>query len=266
MFSKVQKNIEIMNAEGFAGMRKAGRNAASLLNHLSTMVKPGICTQDLDDAAVAWVKERGLINAPLGYGGPDNAFPRSICTSVNEVVCHGIPNKHEILKKGDIINIDVTPITDGYHGDTSRTIFVGEPSDEIRKLVETTELCLRKGIEVVKPGARLGDIGKAIEACAHARGYGVVKDFVGHGIGRRFHTPPQIAHYDNGDRTRIKAGMVFTIEPMINLGTWESEILDDGWTAITLDGKASAQFEHTMGVTEKGVEIFTLEEGVDYFA
>jgi methionyl aminopeptidase len=256
--------IELMSKRGIDKMRAAGRAAAELLDHLGAMVKPGISTGALDDEAVRWAESRGLINAPLGYPGGPGSFPKSICTSVNEVVCHGIPNAAHVLKDGDIINIDVTPIVDGYHGDTSKTFIVGNAAPEVKKLVETTEECLRRGIRVVKPGARLRDIGAAIQEHAEAQGFSVVRDFVGHGIGRIFHTAPQVTHYDNGDRTRLKEGMVFTIEPMINVGTWKIKVLDDGWTAHTLDGKLSAQFEHTIAVTETGVEILTLKEGAKF--
>ena len=253
--------IELMSKRGLSQMRAAGKTAAELLHHLEAMVKPGVTTGQLNDEAERWTQERGHVSAPLGYPGGPGSFTKSICTSVNEVVCHGIPNDTHELKDGDIINIDVTPIVNGYHGDTSRTIFVGTPSPEVKKLVEVTEECLRIGIRQVRPGARLREIGASIAAYAESHGYSVVRDFVGHGTGRIFHCPPQVAHYDNGDRTRLKAGMVFTIEPMINVGNWKVRVLDDGWTAVTKDGMLSAQFEHTLGVTEDGCEIFTLREG-----
>lgn len=246
-------------------MRAAGRMAAELLDVLGELVKPGVSTQELNDVAEKWTQERGAVSAPLGYPGGPNAFPRSICTSINEVVCHGIPNTDEVLKEGDIINIDVTPKLEGYHGDTSRTFYVGAVSDETKRLVEVTEECLRRGIAEVKPGARLGDIGAAIQEYAEGQGFSVVKDFVGHGIGKVFHTAPQVPHYGKrGKGARLEPGMCFTIEPMINEGTWEVEILDDGWTAVTADGKLSAQFEHTIYVTENGVEVLTLREGQSY--
>ncbi|MBE9182870.1 type I methionyl aminopeptidase [Oculatella sp. LEGE 06141] len=236
-------------------MRQAGGLAAELLDYLAPMVKPGVSTLELNDAAERWTQERGAKSAPLGYHG----FPKSICTSVNEVVCHGIPNAKQILQDGDIINIDVTPVVDGYHGDTSRTYFVGEPSPVAKKLVEVTEECLMRGIAAVKPGGRVGDIGAAIQDYAESQGFSVVRDFVGHGVSRIFHTAPQIPHYGiQGRGKKFRAGMVFTIEPMINEGTWEVEVLDDGWTAVTKDRKLSAQFEHTIAVTEDGVEILTL--------
>ena len=239
-------------------MRKAGRLAAKLLHHLGLMVKPGVSTLEINDEAERWTQAHGAKSAPLGYNG----FPKSICTSVNEVVCHGIPNSKQILKEGDIINIDVTLIVDSYHGDTSKTFFVGTPSPTAKKLVEVTEECLRKGIASVNPGARIGDIGAAIQEYAEAQGFSVVRDFVGHGISNIFHTAPQIPHYGTrGKGKRLRAGMVFTIEPMINEGTWEVEVQSDRWTALTRDRKLSAQFEHTVAVTDDGVEILTLDEG-----
>ena len=206
-----------------------------------------------------WTQAHGAVSAPLGYGPKNNPFPKSICTSVNEVVCHGIPNAKQILKEGDIINIDVTPILDGYHGDTSRTFFVGNPSPTAQKLVEVTKECLERGIAAVKPGNRIGDIGAAIQEYAESNGFSVVRDFVGHGVSHIFHTAPQIPHYGRaGKGKKLKPGMVFTIEPMINEGTWEAIMLDDGWTAVTKDGKLSAQFEHTIAVTKDGVQILTL--------
>ncbi|MEM7769568.1 MAG: type I methionyl aminopeptidase [Cyanobacteria bacterium P01_A01_bin.37] len=236
-------------------MRQAGQLAARLLAHLEPMVKPGVTTLELNDEAERWTQSHGATSAPLGYHG----FPKSICTSVNDVVCHGIPNDKQVLNTGDIINIDVTPVLDGYHGDTSRTFFVGEPSPVAKKLVEVTEECLMRGIAEVKPGARIGDIGAAIQDYAESVEFSVVRDFVGHGVGRIFHTAPQVPHYGTrGKGKKLRSGMVFTIEPMINEGTWEVEVMDDGWTALTKDRKLSAQFEHTIAVTPDGVEILTL--------
>jgi methionyl aminopeptidase len=254
MDAKNKETITLMSASEIAMMRVACKAAAEMLDVLGELVKPGVTTLDLDDAAVEWTKARGYKNGPLNYHG----FPKSICTSVNEVVCHGIPTKKLVLKDGDIINIDVTPIVDGFYGDTSKTFFVGTPSPTATKLVECTEECLRKGIAAVKHGSRIGDIGKAIEACAHPQGFSVVQDFVGHGIGRTFHTAPQIPHYFQSRGSRLEKGMVFTIEPMINVGTYEVEVLDDGWTAVTRDRKLSAQFEHTILVTETGADILTV--------
>jgi methionyl aminopeptidase len=248
--------IVILSQREIEKMRRAGSLAAKLLKHLEPLVKPGVSTLELNDEAERWTQAQGAKSAPLGYKG----FPKSICTSVNEVICHGIPNGKQILKDGDIINIDVTPIVDGYHGDTSKTFIVGNPSPTAKKLVEVTQKCLELGIAEVKPGARIGDIGAAIQEYAEAYGFSVVRDFVGHGISNIFHTAPDIPHYGTrGKGKRLRAGMVFTIEPMINEGTWEAEMLSDGWTAVTRDRKLSAQFEHTIAVTEDGVEILTLE-------
>ncbi|HAG85786.1 MAG TPA: type I methionyl aminopeptidase [Cyanobacteria bacterium UBA12227] len=251
------ETIILLSSREIAKMRQAGRLAAKLLDHLEPMVKPGVSTLELNDEAERWTQEHGAKSAPLGY----HDFPKSICTSVNEVVCHGIPNAKQILKDGDIINIDVTPIVDGYHGDTSKTFFVGTPSPTAKKLVEVTYECMMRGIAAVKPGGRIGDIGAAIQEYAESHGFSVVRDFVGHGVNRIFHTAPQIPHYGTrGKGKRLRPGMVFTIEPMINVGTWEVEVLADKWTALTKDRKLSAQFEHTVVVTSDGVEILTLPE------
>lgn len=240
-------------------MRSAGKLAAMLLNHLTSLVQPGISTQQLNDEAERWTQAHGAISAQLGYAPPGHPpFPRSICTSVNEVVCHGIPNSKQILKDGDIINIDVTPLLDGYHGDTSRTVCVGNPSASARKLVEVTEECMMRGIAEIKPGARVGDIGAAIQEHAEANGFSVVRDMVGHGVGRQFHMEPQIPHYGKRGRgLKLRPGMVFTVEPMLNEGVCDIKVLADRWTIVTQDGKLSAQFEHTVAVTEDGVEILT---------
>ncbi len=249
------ETIELLSSRELDKMRQAGCLAAQLLQHLEPMVKPGVTTLELNDEAERWTKAHGAKSAPLGYHG----FPKSICTSVNEVVCHGIPSAKQILKDGDIINIDVTPLVDGYHGDTSKTFFVGTPSPKAKKLVDVTLECLKRGIAEVKPGARIGDIGAAIQEYAEAQGFSVVRNFTGHGVHRVFHAAPEIPHYGKrGTGKRLRAGMVFTIEPMINEGTWEVEVLDDGWTALTLDRKLSAQFEHTVAVTNSGVEILTV--------
>ncbi|GAB4142243.1 MAG: type I methionyl aminopeptidase [Cyanobacteria bacterium J069] len=247
--------LTLMSQREIEKMRQAGQLAAQLLAYLEPMVKPGVSTLALNDAAEEWTQKHGARSAPLGY----HDFPKSICTSVNEVVCHGIPSAKQILRDGDIINIDVTPIVDGYHGDTSRMFFVGEPSAIARKLVEVTEECMWRGIREVKPGARIGDIGAAIQEYAEAQGFSVVQDFVGHGVGRIFHTAPQVPHYGKrGKGKKLRPGMVFTIEPMINVGTWEVEIMADKWTALTKDRQLSAQFEHTVAVTETGVDVLTL--------
>jgi methionyl aminopeptidase len=254
MDAKNKDTITIMSASELEAMRRACRAAAEMVDYMGEHVKAGVSTHDLDEIAVGWTKARGYKNGPLNYHG----FPRSICTSVNEVVCHGIPNKKHVLKDGDIINIDVTPIVDGFFGDTSKTFFVGKPHPVAKKLVEVTEESLRRGIASVKHGSRIGDIGKAIQTYAENEGFSVVRDFVGHGIGRIFHTAPQVPHYFQSRGPRLEKGMVFTIEPMINVGTWEVEVLDDGWTAVTRDRKLSAQFEHTILVTDNGAEILTV--------
>ena len=238
-------------------MRQAGHFAWELLEGLEAFITPGISTEAINQ----WVEEktqaRKAISAPLNYRG----FPKSICTSVNHVVCHGIPSKRQILKEGDIINVDVTPIIDGYHGDSSRTYLVGEKvSEKAKKLSDCAKTCLEIGIAQVKDGCRLGDIGYEIQKYAEGLGYGVVRDFVGHGIGKIFHEDPQIPHYGNrGKGMRLTKGMTFTIEPMINEGDWRCKILKDKWTAVTADGKLSAQFEHTIAIRNDGsVEILTL--------
>ncbi len=252
------KPMVILSAKEIDKMRVAGRFAAELLDHLGGMLKPGITTQALNDEAEKLTQARKAKSAPLGYHG----FPRSICTSVNDVVCHGIPSKEHVLKDGDIINIDVTPIVDGYYGDTSRTFFVGKPTPQAKALVDVTLECLKIGIREVAPGKRVGDIGAAIQEHAESFGYGVVRDFVGHGIGREFHIDPQVPHYGRrGTGPRLKPGMAFTIEPMINQGDWRTVVLEDDWTAVTVDGGLSAQFEHTLVVTKDGFEIMTLKEG-----
>jgi methionyl aminopeptidase len=248
------ETIVILSQREIEKMRRAGHLAARLLQHLESMVKPGVSTLQLNDEAERWTQAHGAKSAPLGYKG----FPKSICTSINEVVCHGIPNARQILKDGDIVNIDVTLIVDGYHGDTSKMFMVGTPSPKAKKLIEVTEECRRLGIAEVKPGAKIGDIGAAIQEYAEAQGFAVVRDFVGHGISNVFHTAPDIPHFGTrGKGKRLRPGMVFTIEPMINEGTWEVEVLSDGWTAVTRDRKLSAQCEHTLVVTEDGVEILT---------
>ncbi|UKP00167.1 type I methionyl aminopeptidase [Nostoc sp. UHCC 0870] len=250
--------IVILSQREIDKMRQAGRLAAKLLQHLEPLVKPGVTTLELNDEAERWTQAHGAKSAPLNYKG----FPKSICTSVNEVICHGIPNAKQVLKEGDIINIDVTPIVDGYHGDTSKTFIVGTAAPKVQHLVEVTQKCLYLGIAEVKPGARIGDIGAAIQEYAEGEGFSVVRDFVGHGISHIFHTAPDVPHYGIRDKgKRLRPGMVFTIEPMINEGTYEVEMLNDGWTAVTRDRKLSAQFEHTIVVTEDGVEILTRPDG-----
>jgi methionyl aminopeptidase len=237
-------------------MRAAGHLAFELLEALETFVVPGISTLDINDFVHAYTLRKGAISAPLGYRG----FPKSVCTSLNEVVCHGIPNKRHILKDGDIINVDVTPILNGYHGDSSRTYLVGKGvSPNARKLVDCARECLRLGIAEVFDGCRVGSIGHAIQTYAEGLGFSVVREFIGHGIGKTFHEDPEIPHYGQRDRgPRLTKGMVFTIEPMINEGAWPCKILPDKWTAVTADNKLSAQFEHTLAIRSDGrVEVLT---------
>lgn len=255
-----RQGIVLLSARELAKMRRVGKLAAQLLNHLGAIVQPGVSTQELNDEAEHWTQAHGAISAQLGYTPPNHPpFPRSICTSVNEVVCHGIPHPKQILKDGDIVNIDVTPLLDGYHGDTSRTFLVGNPSASARKLVEVTRESMMRGIAEIKPGARVGDIGAAIAEYAQSKGFSVVREMVGHGVGRKFHAEPEIPHYGKrGKGIKLRPGMVFTVEPMLNEGTREIKILADRWTVVTNDKKLSAQFEHTVAVTEAGVEILTL--------
>jgi methionyl aminopeptidase len=250
----VERSIKIHGPEDFAAMRKAGRLAAELLDYITPHVTPGVTTDALDRLCDDMTLARGAISAPLGYRG----FPKSICTSINHVVCHGIPSEKR-LQKGDIINIDVTVIVDGWHGDSSRMFYAGEPAAKARRLVDITYEAMMRGIAAAGPGARLGDIGHAIQSYAEGERCSVVRDFCGHGIGRIFHDAPNVVHYGAaGDGLELKEGMFFTIEPMINLGTWQVKLLKDGWTAVTKDRALSAQFEHSIGITAEGVEIFTL--------
>ncbi len=250
----VRESSAPKDAETLAKMRRAGKAAAEVLATVGAAVRPGVTTDELDAIAHAACIERGGYPSPLGYNG----FPKSLCTSVNEVICHGIPDS-TVLKDGDIINLDVTIYLDGVHGDTNATFLVGDVDEASRKLVDVTRICLEKGIAAVKPGGRVRDIGKAIQTYAESEGYGVVRAFVGHGIGRAFHSDPQVYHYDNPQaRDELKVGMTFTIEPMITIGDWHHEMWDDGWTAVTKDRSRTAQFEHTLVVTETGAEILTL--------
>jgi methionyl aminopeptidase len=245
--------IKLHGPEGFAGMRAAGRLAASILDALVPHVVPGATTQALDDIVHRMTIEAGAVPATLGYRG----YTKSCCTSINHVVCHGIPGER-VLKEGDIVNIDVTPILNGWHGDTSRMYLVGDVGIKAAKLVQTTYECLMLGIAQARPGNRLGDIAHAIQAHAEAQRYSVVRDFCGHGLGRVFHDAPEVVHAGRpGTGPELRPGMFFTIEPMINIGKPASKILDDGWTAVTRDRSLSAQFEHSIGITEEGCEIFT---------
>jgi len=239
-------------------MRRAGRAAAATLAAVAAKIAPGVSTADIDAWVRADTRRRGGRPSQLGFEG----FPAAVCTSRNEVVCHGIPSADVRLAGGDIVNVDVTTELDGFHGDTSATLFVGEPSAEARHVVETARRCRDAGIAVVRAGARLGDIGAAIEDLATREGCSVVREFGGHGIGRQMHQPPHVAHFgQRGAGLRLSEGMAITIEPMINLGGPEVRQLDDGWTIVTADGSLSAQFEHTVLVTRDGCEILTLPPG-----
>jgi methionyl aminopeptidase len=249
-----EETARIHGPEDFQGMRNAGRLAAETLDFILPHVRPGVSTGELDRLCEVFIRDHGAVPAPLGYKG----FPKSICTSVNHVVCHGIPDDRKILADGDTLNIDVTVILDGWHGDTSRMFTVGQVGVKARKLIEVTYEAMMRGIRAVKPGATLGDIGHAIQEHAEANRFSVVRDFCGHGLGRIFHEPPSVLHYGRpGEGLTLKEGMFFTIEPMINAGRYEVKVLADGWTAVTRDKSLSAQFEHSVGVTADGVEIFT---------
>lgn len=245
--------IKLHGPEGFEGMRRAGRLAAEILDALAPMVQPGVTTAEIDDVVRQMTLDGGAVPATLGYRG----YAHSCCISINHVVCHGIPSD-KTLKDGDIVNIDVTPLLDGWHGDTSRMFLVGDVPLKARRLVDVTHECLMIGIEKAQPGARLGDIGAAIQRHAEANRYGVVREFCGHGLGRLFHDAPEVIHAARaGTGPELRPGMFFTIEPMINLGKSPVKLLDDGWTAVTRDRSLSAQFEHSIGITETGNEIFT---------
>ena len=246
--------IEIHTQSDYEGMRKAGKLAAEVLDMITDYVVPGVTTEELDQRCHQMIEQNGAIPAPLNYKG----FPKSICTSINHVVCHGIPGDKKLLN-GDIVNIDVTVILDGWHGDTSRMYCVGDKiSVKAKRLIDVTYDSMMKGIEVVRPGATLGDIGHAIQEYAESQRFSVVRDFCGHGLGRVFHSPPSIVHVGTpGQGAVLEAGMFFTIEPMINAGDYKTKVLGDGWTAVTRDRSLSAQFEHTLAVTDDGFEIFT---------
>ena len=245
--------IKLHGPGGFAGMRAAGRLAAEILDALVPLVKPGVTTAALDDVVRQMTLAGGGVPATLGYRG----YTHSCCISINHVVCHGIPSE-KTLKDGDIVNIDVTPLLDGWHGDTSRMYLVGDVPLKARRLVEVTYECLMIGIEQARPGARLGDIGAAIQRHAESHRYGVVREFCGHGVGRLFHDAPEVIHAARpGTGPELRPGMFFTIEPMINLGKPPVKLLEDGWTAVTRDRSLSAQFEHSIGITKDGCEIFT---------
>jgi methionyl aminopeptidase len=255
MLDSETNRIVIHGAQDFEAMRRAGRLGAETLDYITPHVVPGVSTEDLDRLCHDFIVERGAVPAPLNYRG----FPKSICTSINHVVCHGIPSEKKILRDGDVMNIDVTVILDGWHGDTSRMFFLGSASVKARRLVDTTYQAMMRGIEAVRPGATLGDVGHAIQSFAEGARFSVVRDFCGHGLGRIFHSAPSVLHYGQpGQGLTLQEGMFFTIEPMINAGRYDVKILEDGWTAVTRDRSLSAQFEHSIGVTAEGYEIFTL--------
>ena len=245
--------IKIHGPDAFDGMRRAGALAAATLDFITPQIRPGVTTGELDRLCHGFIIDHDAIPAPLNYRG----FPKSICTSVNHVVCHGIPGDRRLMD-GDVLNIDVTVILDGWHGDTSRMFHVGTPKIKAKRLVEVTYEAMMRGIAVVRPGATLGDIGAAIQSYAESERCSVVRDFCGHGLGRVFHDAPNVLHYGRaGAGLQLREGMFFTIEPMINLGRFDVKLLGDGWTAVTKDRSLSAQFEHSVGVTADGVEIFT---------
>ena len=255
------EGIRIHSREDFAGMHAAGRLAAEILDDVADLVAPGVSTAELDDFVRTRVEQAGAVSATIGYKG----YQHASCISVNHVVCHGIPGSKvpgrssAILKDGDILNIDVTVIVDGWYGDTSRMFVAGKLKKHAERLIQVTHDSLMKGIEAVKPGNTFGDIGRAIQAYVEAHRLSVVRDFCGHGLGRVFHAPPNVLHYGRaGAGAVLEEGMFFTIEPMVNMGTFRTQVLEDDWTAVTSDGKLSAQFEHSVGVTAEGCEIFTL--------
>ena len=246
--------VHLYNPDDFAGMRRPGQLAATTLDFVTPYVKPGVSTAELDERMQRFIEDHGAIPAPLGYRG----YPKATCISVNHVVCHGILGGKR-LQNGDIVNVDVTPILDGWYGDSSRMYFCGEVGVKGRKLVDVTYEAMMLGIARIKPGATFGDIGHAIQSFAEGQRFSVVRDFTGHGVGRAFHEPPKVRHYGRaGEGATIKEGMIFTVEPMLNAGHHGVKVLSDGWTAVTRDKSLSAQFEHTVGVTKDGCEIFTL--------
>jgi len=242
--------------EAFEGTRKAGSVAAAALDEVAKIIEPGITTEKIDKLCFEFINDSGAYSAPLFYRG----FPKSCCTSPNHIVCHGIP-KNKILKEGDIVNVDVTTFKNGWHGDTSRMFYVGKVSIKAENLTKTTYEAMMKAIKILKNGIHLGDIGSAIQKHVESKGFSVVRDFCGHGIGKNFHEQPNILHYgESGTGEKLKTGMIFTIEPMINEGEYETNMLKDGWTAVTKDKMLSAQFEHTVGIKDDGYEIFTLSK------
>lgn len=258
---RTPEGIKIHTPEDFEGMRKAGRLAAETLDMIGEHVQPGVTTDALDTLIDSFMRDHGAIPATLGYKG----YTKSSCISINEVVCHGIPGKR-VLKERDILNIDVTTILGGWHGDNSRMYMAGEPKRHAKRLIDVTHETLMRGLAVIKPGATFAELGRAMQQYAESEKCSVVREFCGHGLGLEFHEPPNILHYEAGrgdqhynlQQTKMRAGMFFTVEPMVNLGKRFTKVKNDGWTAVTKDGLLSAQFEHSLGVTEDGCEIFTL--------
>jgi methionyl aminopeptidase len=256
-------SVILKTPEDIEKMRVAGRLAAEVLDYIAPLIKPGMATEEVDRLCHEYmVEHQGATPAPLNYAPPGyQPFPKSVCTSVNHVVCHGIPGEKK-LKSGDIVNVDVTVIKDGYHGDTSRMFYVGQPSIQAKRLCEVTYECMWRGIDAVRAGATLGDVGHAVQTHAVQHGFSVVREFCGHGIGRKFHEEPQVLHYGRpGTGLKLEAGMIFTVEPMINAGKADIRQLADGWTVVTKDHSLSAQWEHTVLVTETGHEILTVSAG-----
>ena len=242
--------------ESFDQIKIAGSLAAKTLDEVTAYINPGVTTDKLDKICYEFIRDNGGYSAPLFYRG----FPKSCCTSSNHVVCHGIPT-NKYLNEGDILNVDITAIVNGWHGDTSRMFFVGEVSTKSKNLVSATYESMMRAISILKNGIKLGDIGETIQSFVEKKGFSVVRDFCGHGIGTTFHEPPNILHYGKkGEGIELQTGMIFTVEPMINEGTYDTKVLKDGWTAVTKDKSLSAQFEHTVGVTNEGIEIFTKSE------
>ena len=250
-----KEELSIYSLSDFDGLRKAGRLAAETLDYITPFVKPGVSTGALDELLEKFMRNNGGIPANIGYHG----FPKASCISPNHVICHGIPSENKILQNGDIINIDITVILDGWYGDTSRMYYVGKPSIKAKRLVETTYETMMAGIRQAKPGAPLGDLGYAMQTLAKENGYSVVEDYCGHGIGRIYHSLPNVLNYGvPGQGLKLVPGLVFTVEPMVNIGKPDTHTLSDGWTVVTKDKTLSAQFEHTIGITPDGYEIFTL--------
>jgi len=248
--------VQLKNETHLARMRTAGRVSAECLARVVGQIAPGVTTRDLDDLVVEFARKHGVVPAPKGYRG----FPRSVCTSINEVICHGIPDRKAVLREGDIVGVDVALVVEDFHGDNASTVGVGEVDEPARELLCATLEAQRRAVAVVRPGARLGDIGHAIQSHVEGHCFSVVRDFVGHGVGRQFHEEPQVLHYGTPGRgARLHAGLTFTIEPMINAGAPEIEILDDGWTALAADRSLSAQYEHTLEVTGDGVRVLTVQ-------